>query len=225
MKKENITSVLKKVRSTNKKFGLAVVTDYVLGDKKNDKTVNLPFLVLVSTLLSLRTKDPVTKAATDRLFDHIQTPAELIKLPINQVEKLIYPVGFYKTKAKNLLTICQTLLNDHQGKVPDELEKLLALPGVGLKTANLVLSLGFGIPAICVDTHVHRIVNRWGLIQTENPDKTEAFLKQVLPKKHWIEINDLLVVFGQNICRPTSPFCSKCPITKDCKQISVSKSR
>lgn len=184
-----------------------------------------PYEVLVSTLLSLRTKDEVTGEAARRLLDVARTPETMLTLTSKEIEGLIYPVGFYPTKAKRLLAISRILLDRYGGKVPDTLEELTALPGVGRKTANLVLVEGFKIPAICVDTHVHRISNRIGYVQTKNPDKTELALRKKLPKRHWVRYNELLVAFGQVLCRPISPFCSRCPVADMCPRIGVERHR
>ena len=184
-----------------------------------------PFEVLVSTLLSLRTKDEVTGVAAQRLLAVARTPETMVKLPAREIETLIYPVGFYPTKAKRLLSISRILLDRHGGKVPDTLEALTALPGVGRKTANLVLVEGFKISAICVDTHVHRISNRIGYVKTKTPDKTEMALRKKLPKRHWVRYNELLVAFGQVLCRPVSPFCSRCPVADMCPRIGVDRHR
>lgn len=184
-----------------------------------------PFEILVSTILSLRTKDEVTSEAAARLFDEARTPDGLLALGEQKVAQLIYPVGFYPTKAKRLMQISRTLLEQYGGKVPDAMGQLLALPGVGRKTANLVLLEGFKQPAVCVDTHVHRISNRIGYVATKTPDQTEMALRDKLPLKHWIKYNELLVAFGQVICRPISPHCSRCPVAQMCPRIGVSKSR
>lgn len=184
-----------------------------------------PFLVLVSCILSLRTRDPVSLAASHRLFDYAKTPQKLIALFPHDIEKLIYPVGFYRQKTKQILALSRMILKEFNGIVPSTEEKLLMLPGVGRKTANLVLSEGFGIPAICVDTHVHRISNRLGIIRTSTPEETEIALKELLPKKYWREYNRLMVMWGQNICVPISPFCSKCPLLDVCEQRGVIKKR
>jgi endonuclease-3 len=184
-----------------------------------------PFEVLVSTLLSLRTKDEVTGEAAKRLLDTARTPEAMMALDAKTIEKLIYPVGFYPTKAKRLLEISRIVLDRHDGAVPETLEELTALPGVGRKTANLVLVEGFKIPAICVDTHVHRISNRIGYVKTKNPDKTELALRKKLPKRHWVRYNELLVAFGQALCRPVSPFCSRCPVGDMCPRIGVDRHR
>ena len=184
-----------------------------------------PFEVLVSTLLSLRTKDEVTGEAARRLLDAARTPEALVRLTPQEIERLIYPVGFYPTKARRLLAISRILLDRYGGKVPNTLEALTALPGVGRKTAKLVLVEGFKIPAICVDTHVHRISNRIGYVDTRHPDQTEMALRKKLPKRHWVRYNELLVAFGQTVCRPVSPFCSRCPVADMCPQIGVTRHR
>jgi len=184
-----------------------------------------PFEILVSTLLSLRTKDEVTAKATVRLLARARTPRALAALPTQEIADLIYPVGFYPTKAKRLKEICRLLLERYQGRVPDRMEALLELPGVGRKTANLVLGEGFGQPAICVDTHVHRISNRIGYVATATPEKTELALRRRLPRELWLRYNPLLVAFGQTICRPVSPFCSRCPVAVMCSRVGVERSR
>ncbi len=184
-----------------------------------------PFRVLVATILSLRTKDTLTMVVAPRLFAVADTPQAILKLDEEQLAQLIYPVGFYRTKARNLREISAILLRDYGGTVPADLEALLALPGVGRKTANLVLTAGFGLPGICVDTHVHRICNRWGYVQTKTPDATELVLRQQLPAEYWIPINGLLVMLGQNICHPTSPRCSICPVAQWCARVGVQRSR
>ncbi|OGP08919.1 MAG: endonuclease III [Deltaproteobacteria bacterium GWA2_45_12] len=190
-----------------------------------ENAVDRPFETLISTILSLRTKDAVTMAASLRLFEKAKTPQEILKLKPQEIEKLIYPAGFYKTKAKSILKTCAILMEKYDGKVPRSMEELLALPGVGRKTANLVLTVGFNDYGICVDTHVHRISNRWEFIKTKTPDESEMALRQKLPKKHWKTYNDILVTFGQNLCVPISPWCSKCPVRKHCQRMEVNKSR
>ncbi len=184
-----------------------------------------PFLILISTLISLRTKDEVTNAASTRLFAMAKTPQEMLTLSATQIEKLIYPAGFYITKARTILGVCQDLLTRFGGKVPDDLDELLSLKGVGRKTANLVITLGFRKHGICVDTHVHRISNRLGLVKTKTPDQTEFALRKILPKRYWINYNDLLVSYGQNLCRPISPYCSRCVIREMCERVGVGTSR
>jgi endonuclease-3 len=184
-----------------------------------------PFRVLVATILSLRTKDTLTAVVAPRLFAAADTPATVLALGEERLAELIYPVGFYRTKARSIIAICRTLIDDYAGQVPADLEALLALPGVGRKTANLVLTAGFGLPGICVDIHVHRITNRWGYVRTKNPDATELVLRAILPPRHWLAINGLLVTLGQNICHPTSPRCSVCPVSWACARVGVTRSR
>jgi endonuclease-3 len=184
-----------------------------------------PFLVLISCILSLRTKDQTTLPASERLFKLADTPEKMQHLTLEQIEKAIYPVGFYKTKAKTILGICKDILEKFGGKVPNDIETLLTMKGVGRKTANLVMTEGFGIPAICVDTHVHRISNRLGYIQTKNPEHTEMTLRASLPQKYWIDYNSMLVLWGQNVCKPISPLCSQCGLKKFCARVNVGISR
>ena len=184
-----------------------------------------PFQTLISCILSLRTKDETTAVATRRLFERANTPPEILAIPERELEKLIFPVGFYRTKARVIRGICRDLIDKFGGEVPDEIDALLTLKGVGRKTANLVVTEAFGKPGICVDTHVHRISNRWGLIKTSTPEKSEMALREVLPARHWLEYNPLLVAFGQTICQPVSPWCSRCPIEKGCPRLGVTHSR
>jgi endonuclease-3 len=184
-----------------------------------------PFKVLVSCILSLRTQDRTTAAASERLFALADTPARMIALTTDEIEKAIYPVGFYRVKAGQIAGICTALLDRYQGKVPGDLDELLKLKGVGRKTANLVITLGFGKPGICVDTHVHRICNRWGYVATQTPEETEFVLRARLPEEYWLIINDLLVTFGQNLCHPVSPRCSSCPLWHLCDRVGVVRSR
>jgi endonuclease-3 len=184
-----------------------------------------PFRLLVACVISLRTKDEVTAEASARLFSIAPDADRLAELEVESIAKAIYPAGFYNTKARQLNQIGRTLRDRFGGEVPAEEEALLALPGVGRKTANLVLGLGFGIPAICVDTHVHRISNRLGLVTTTTPEQTERALEEVLPRDLWIPINDLLVTFGQNRCHPTSPRCTGCPVEDLCPCVGVTRHR
>jgi endonuclease-3 len=184
-----------------------------------------PFHILVSTMLSLRTKDEVTSAASERLLSRAPTAQALARLGQGQIAKLIYPAGFYNTKAKNLKVMARKLVDEHAGRVPESMEQLLGLPGVGRKTANLVRNLGYGLQGICVDTHVHRISNRLGWVQTKSPEQTESAMEKVLPRRYWIPINELLVRFGQTVCTPVSPFCSRCPIVQHCPKVGVTRSR
>jgi endonuclease-3 len=184
-----------------------------------------PFLVLISTVLSLRTKDKITFEASSRLFSLATSPEEMIKLSVTKIEKAIYPVGFYKTKARSILHLCHDLINRFRSKVPDTMNELLTLKGVGRKTANLVLTLGFDKYGICVDIHVHRISNRLGFIKTRTPEESEIALRKTLPRKHWKIYNDLLVTFGQNLCKPVSPHCSICKLYQLCERHGVRVSR
>lgn len=184
-----------------------------------------PFHLLVSCIISLRTKDEVTNTASRRLFRLARTPRALANLEEAEIAEAIYPAGFYRTKAAQLKQLASLLCSEHGGKVPASEEDLLRLPGVGRKTTNLVLGLGFGVPAICVDTHVHRISNRLGMVSSTNPKQTEEQLQQRLPRDLWIPINDLLVTFGQNMCHPTSPRCSDCPLSDLCPRVGVTRHR
>ena len=184
-----------------------------------------PFVILISTLLSLRTKDEVTAVATDRLFELASTPEEMLKVPVDKIARTIYPVGFYRVKAKNIHHTCHELINRFHSNVPDNLDDLLSIKGVGRKTANLVVSLAYGKDAICVDTHVHRISNRLGYVKTKTPDETEFALRKKLPRSHWIIYNTIMVAFGRKTCKPVSPLCSQCPINKYCDRVGVTLSR
>jgi endonuclease-3 len=184
-----------------------------------------PYLILVACLLSLRTRDTVSFPAACRLFEYAKTPQDMIKIAVEDIEKAIYPVSFYRRKARLIVDFSHDLLKRFGGVVPQTKEELLSFKGIGPKTANLVLGEAFGIPALCVDTHVHRISNRLGIISTKTPEQTEEALARILPKKYWIEWNKLLVMWGQNICVPISPFCSKCPIFAYCQRNGVVQSR
>lgn len=184
-----------------------------------------PFRILVSCILSLRTKDEVTYPATERLFAKASDPEAMLKLTSAAIAKAIYPAGFYRTKADQIRAISGMLLSHHGGQVPNTIEELLRLPGVGRKTANLTVTLGFGKPGICVDTHVHRIANRLGWVETTTPDDTEAALRIGLPKRWWIPINETLVRHGQQVCKPISPVCSACAVARACRKIGVDRRR
>jgi endonuclease-3 len=184
-----------------------------------------PFRVLVACLLSLRTKDETTGPAAARLFAKADTPEGIRRLSPRAIERVIYPVGFYRTKARVLREVSRDLLARFDGRVPDDLDALLTLKGVGRKTANLVVTQGFNKPGICVDVHVHRISNRWGYVRTRTPEETEMALRRLLPRRYWIGYNDLLVSFGQNVCLPVSPRCSVCPVRRGCPRRGVIRSR
>ncbi len=192
---------------------------------EEQETSRSPFRLLAACVTCLRTKDEVTAEASRRLFEIAPTPDRLAKLEEERIARAIYPAGFYNTKAAQLKEIGRIIRDDFDDEVPASEAELLAMPGVGRKTANLVLGLGFGIPAICVDTHVHRISNRLGMVSTKTPEQTERALMQVLPRDLWVPINDLLVTFGQNRCHPTSPRCTDCPLADLCPRIGVTRSR
>lgn len=176
-----------------------------------------PYLVLIACILSLRTNDRTTYPATLRMLKLAKTPDEMMKVSVEDLEKAIYPVGFYKNKAGQIIELSKKLVEEYDGKVPCDIEELCKFKGVGRKTANLVLSEGFNEPAICVDVHVHRIFNRLGYLKTKTPEETEFELRKKLPKKYWIPINSLLVTHGQNVCKPIKPNCALCPIREYCK--------
>ena len=219
MKRQDLSKAFKILRDFRRKRTPASVTE-VAETKKRD-----PFLVLASCIISLRTKDEVTSEASRRLFAVADTPDRLRHLPVGRIEKAIYPCGFYRNKAATLREVSTQIIDRFHGKVPDRMEDLLSFKGVGRKTANLVLTMGYGRPGICVDIHVHRITNRWGLVKTKTPDQTELALRQILPKRYWIPINDLLVTYGKNLCRPISPHCSRCRMENLCDKVGVTKSR
>lgn len=216
--RENISKVVLVLRHEMRHLPDPSVT--LVGKRWRD-----PFLVLISCLLSLRTRDETTLPASERLFAVADSPPSLLKLPVTRIEKLIYPVGFYKTKAQRIHSICRDIITRYGGKVPDAIDDLLTLEGVGRKTANLVVTEGFGKPGICVDTHVHRISNRFGFVETKDPFATEMALRKKLPPKHWIEYNSLLVLWGQNVCKPISPLCSRCAVSRYCARRGVTISR
>ena len=184
-----------------------------------------PFKVLISCILSLRTKDEVTSEASKRLFARAQTPEAMVQLTKDEIETLIFPVGFYHRKAEQILEICRVLIDKYNSRVPDEISELLNFKGVGRKTANIVVTMGYNKLGVAVDTHVHRISNRLGLVTTKTPEQTEFALRDILPEKHWIVFNNLLVMHGQNICTPISPKCGMCPITRYCKRVGVKRFR
>jgi len=210
-----IFQVLRRIKQAVRQWETPVVA------RLNEK----PFQVWVSCILSLRTRDEVTYAASSRLFALADTPRKMLALKRRVIEKAIYPAAFYRVKTETLRNICHQLLEKHGGRVPDSIDELLTFKGVGRKTANLTVIVGYGKPGICVDTHVHRIANRWGYVTTRTPHATEQALREKLPKKFWKELNGLLVTFGQNICKPTSPICSACTIAEFCEKVGVKKSR
>ncbi|MBI5182693.1 MAG: endonuclease III [Nitrospirae bacterium] len=218
MKDTDIPKIIKALKEEVKKWNQPIVTEV-------SNRTRSPFQVLISCILSLRTKDATTAGASYRLFKLASAPEEMSRLDVKEIEKTIYPVGFYRTKAKNIKSICKDLIERYNSIVPDEIDELLELKGVGRKTANLVVTLGYNKYGICVDTHVHRITNRWGYVKTKTPEETEFVLRKKLPKKYWKIINDLLVTYGQNLCKPISPHCSECRIYRYCKRVRVGKRR
>ena len=214
---DTVQRIIETLKREKKKFKRTAISEI---HKTKD-----PFRVLIACLLSLRTKDEVTLKASERLFSVAKTPQEFLNLPTKKIEELIYPVGFYRVKAKRIKEISKIIIERYGGKVPDNLEELLTLPGVGRKTANIVITQGFNKYGIAVDTHVHRVSNRLGLVKTKTPEETEVKLREIIPKKYWIELNDLFVSFGQNICTPISPRCSICPISKYCDKVGVKTHR
>ncbi len=219
MRRDQISSALRIVKREIRQWEEPVVG--VVARKSNRD----PFRILISCLLSLRTKDKTTREAAARLFAMAHQPATMLALRLQKIERAIYPVGFYRTKAKSIHAICRRLLEVYGGIVPESIEELVTLSGVGRKTANLVVTVGYGKPGICVDIHVHRISNRWGYVRTKKPEETEQALRRKLPVRHWITLNDLLVPYGQNLCQPVSPFCSKCKLIEYCDRVGVKRSR
>lgn len=213
----DLQKVITTIKRVNRAFKEPTVTTVARGRD--------PFKVLISCLLSLRTKDNVTSAASERLFRLADTPDAMLKLETSDIQGAIYPVGFYRTKSARIKEICRALIEEYGRNVPDDIDTLLKLPGVGRKTANLVVTLGYGKPGICVDTHVHRITNRWGYVRTKTPIETEFALRKILPKKYWLIINDVLVTYGQNVCTPVLPKCSICKVYWYCKRVGVKKHR
>ncbi len=218
MRNADIHAALRVLRQESQRWQAPIVG--VVAAETSD-----PFRILIACVLSLRTKDRTTADASRRLFALAGDPASMLRLSLRRVERAIYPVGFYRTKARQIRDISSRLLHEHRGRVPDSIDTLLTLPGVGRKTANLVVTVGYRKPGICVDIHVHRISNRWGYVETISPQETEDALRRKLPRRHWITYNDLLVPFGQNICQPVSPWCSLCKIKQYCDRVGVKRSR
>lgn len=213
---DKISRVIEILKKNSRNFKTPVVTE-VAAQKKE------PFKVLISCLLSLRTKDAVTWKASETLFRIAETPEKLSALSVDEIERAIYPVGFYKTKARRIKEISKILIEKYGSSVPDDIDELLKLKGVGRKTANIVMVYGFGKEGLPIDTHCHRIPNRLGWIKTKNPEETEKSLRNLIPKKHWFDFNDLFVQFGQNICKPVKPLCNICPIREYCKYYKKAK--
>lgn len=193
--------------------------------KKGKEPLKDPFKILISCILSQRTKDKITHRASENLFKLADNPRDMANLRREEIEKVIYPVGFYRNKARTILDISKELVGRYGSRVPDSLDELLKLKGVGRKTANLVISRGYNKPGICVDTHVHRITNRWGYVCTKTPFETELALRKKLPRSYFKDFNYLLVALGQSICRPISPLCTQCPISKFCERVGVKSHR
>jgi len=219
MQVSDLPRVMKILREEYKRFKTPYVTEVAAARRKD------PFKVLISCVISLRTKDDVTREASERLFAIAPTPEAILNAGEMAVEKAIYPACFYRNKARSITDIARELVEKHSSRVPDTIDELLTLKGVGRKTANLVVTFAYHKPGICVDTHVHRITNRWGLVSAPTPDATEMELRKTLPRRYWIEINDLLVTYGQNLCRPVSPFCSQCRLYAWCDRVGVEKQR
>ena len=210
MNDKDIDKIMKELLKVTKSMPMPVVTEIKLVTNRD------AYKILISTMLSLRTKDSTTRDASMRLFEKARNPKDMLKLSEEEIAKLIYPVGFYRVKAKNILEVSQTIIDDYNGKVPDEIDELLKLRGVGRKVANLVVTEAFDKYGICVDTHVHRISNRFGYVSTKKPEQTEFALRKKLPKKYWRVYNDTLVIYGQNLCKPINPLCNQCSVSKYC---------
>lgn len=215
----HISDIVQTLRHATKKFSVPLA-DAIIVEYGKD-----PYLILISCLLSLRAKDAMTIQVCRKLFARARTPWQMVALARSELEKLVYQSGFYKNKARAVHNVSVEIIESYGGKVPQSKDALLAMKGVGPKTANLVVSLAFGQPEICVDTHVHRISNRLGLVHTKKVENTEAALRMILPKKYWIEWNKLLVMWGQNVCTPQSPWCRRCAVQQWCKRVGVTKAR
>ena len=215
MRSQDIHQVMRILRHEARQWPVPAIAHYV----------ETPFTVLISCLLSLRTQDKATTAASDRLFAIAATPERMLETPVAAIQNAIYPVAFYRVKACTIHTICEQILSRFGGKVPSTLEELLELPGVGRKTANIVVTMAFRKAGIAVDTHVHRISNRLGYVRTKTPDATEMALRRKLPRRYWLVYNDLLVAYGQNLCKPISPHCSRCKIATYCRRVGVTTRR
>ena len=213
-----IEKVISILESHAPNWSVPVVTLIALQDKN-------PFKVLLSTIISLRTKDEVTIEASKRLYELLEKPEDIYQCDVKDIENAIYPCGFYKRKAIQIQKACIRIVEGFGGQVPDDIDTLTTFEGVGRKTANLVVSEGYGIPAMCVDVHVHRISNRLGFVETKDPEETERVLRENLPKKYWNSYNSLMVAFGQSICRPVSPYCSQCPLLEICERVGVERYR
>jgi endonuclease-3 len=218
MQDNQINTVIKLLKK-ELEVGTMPIVSHLAEDQRD------PFVILISTLLSLRTKDEVTAVATERLFALAATPKDLLRVPLNKIAKTIYPVGFYRVKARTIHHVCRELIKRFNSKIPDDLDALLGIKGVGRKTANLVVTLAYDKDGICVDTHVHRISNRLGYVKTKTPDETEFALRDKLPRRYWIIYNTIMVAFGRKTCKPVSPLCSLCPVNIYCDRVGVTHSR
>jgi endonuclease-3 len=216
---DNKISTVIKILKKELAVGTMPIVSHLAEDQRD------PFVILISTLLSLRTKDEVTAVATEKLFALASTPEEFLQIPLSKIVRTIYPVGFYRVKARTIHHVCRELISRFNSKVPAELDELLSIKGVGRKTANLVVTLAYGKDGICVDTHVHRISNRLGYVKTKTPDETEFALRDKLPRRHWIIYNTVMVAFGRQTCKPVSPLCSICPVNIYCDRVGVTHSR
>lgn len=219
MNDKDIHKIMKELLRVTKTMPMPVVTEIKLTTNKD------AYKILISTMLSLRTKDAATRDASMRLFEKAGNPKEMLKLSEEKIAKLIYPVGFYRVKAKNILEVSKIIIEDYDGKVPDEIDELLKFKGVGRKVANLVVTEAFDKDGICVDTHVHRISNRFGYVSTKKPEQTEFALRKKLPKEYWRVYNDTLVIYGQNLCKPINPMCDKCSVSKYCDYFKNNKKK
>jgi endonuclease-3 len=216
---ENQINTVIKILKKELEVGTLPIVSHLAEDQRDS------FVILISTLLSLRTKDEVTAVATERLFALASTPQEMLRVPLDKIARTIYPAGFYRVKARTIHHVCRELIKRFSSKVPDDIDDLLSIKGIGRKTANLVVTLAYGKDGICVDTHVHRISNRLGYVKTKTPDETEFALRAKLPRRHWIIYNTIMVAFGRQTCKPVSPLCSLCPVNKCCDRVGVTLSR
>jgi endonuclease-3 len=215
---KNIDRVLNIVKKAVATYDVPVLEQF-------NARIKDPYWVLIPCILSLRAKDNITAKVAEALYSIAPTPQQVLNIPVKKMEKIVYQSGFFRVKARNVLHITRVILEKYKGIVPDNIDELLTIKGIGRKTANLVVTVAFNKPGICVDTHVHKISNRWGYVETGTPDKTEMKLREILPVKHWIKYNILLVLFGQNICLSLSPWCSKCRLSYCCPKIGIDKHR
>lgn len=220
MESSYLDSIFSSFNHALEREGAPLPSVSIIAEEDND-----PYRILTATIISLRTKDKVTLSSSRALFEKAKSFEELANLSVEEIENAIKPAGFYKRKSEELKRIARIVLDEYDGKLPNDLDKLMSLPGVGIKTASLVLNLSFNSAAICVDCHVHQVVNRLGWVSTKTPEETEKELRKILPERFWIPLNEMLVRYGQYICLPISPYCSKCPLDGECKKVGVVKSR